>query len=353
MPICTEVNAMKRPMTLIVGNDVLKSHLSNDILAETLPHACIIEGGRGTGKHTIARMCAAALACSQKHIESKPIPCLECPECKKVLEGKSPDLIFIGLEEDKATIGVDTVRFLREDVRVVPNDLDYKIYVIEDADKMTLQAQNALLLTLEEPPKYVKFFLLCENSRLLLETIRSRAPVHRTEPLTAEQIDEYLCATDKRAVQMKAASRREYNELLCAAGVGIGRALEYLDPKRFAPVLERRRLALDFARAATQTQGSLTVLSIIYKFPQKRDALREQLLTVSDAIRDLILLKKSDSAPLSFFADRNEAIELCDRVSLPFLFRLGECVTQALDDNARNANVRLALTRLASSADII
>lgn len=346
------MNSPKRPMTLIVGNDDLKSRLAKDILAETLPHACIIEGPRGTGKHTIARMCAAALACSQKSDMSKPIPCLECPDCKKVLEGKSPDLIFVGLE-DKATIGVDTVRFLREDVRVVPNDLDYKIYVIEDADKMTHQAQNALLLTLEEPPEYVRFFLLCENSRLLLETIRSRAPVHRTEPLDISQIDEYLCANDKRAAQMKIASKREYDELLRAAGVGIGCALEYLDPKRFAPILERRRLALDFVSAAIHASGSLSVLSTVFKFPQKRDALRDQLIAVSDAIRDLILLKKSDSAPLVFFANRNEAIELCDRVSLPFLFRLAECVRQAIDDNAKNANVRLALTRLAASAEII
>lgn len=352
MPICTEVNAMKSPMTLIVGNDGLKTRLSKDILAGTLPHACIIEGARGTGKHTVARMCAAALACSQKHDKSKPIPCLECPDCKKVLEGKSPDLIFVGLE-DKATIGVDAVRFLREDVRVVPNDLDYKIYVIEDADKMTLQAQNALLLTLEEPPEYVRFFLLCENSGLLLETIRSRAPVHRTEPLSKEQIDEYICSVDKRAAQMKLSARKDYDELLCAAGVGIGCALEYLDPKRFAPILERRRLALDFARAAVRAEGSLEVLSTVFKFPQKRDALREQLATVSDAVRDLILLKKSDSSPLVFFSDRNEAIELCDRVSLPFLFRLGESVRQAIEDNAKNANVRLLLTRLASSADII
>lgn len=343
---------MKRPMTSIVGNDGLKSRLSNDILAGTLPHACIIEGPRGTGKHTVARMCAAALACSQKNDSEKPIPCLECPECKKVLEGKSPDLIFVGTE-DKATIGVEAVRFLREDVRIVPNDLDYKIYVIEDAEKMTVQAQNALLLTLEEPPEYVRFFLLCENARLLLETIRSRAPIHRTEPLDSKQIDEYLCATDKRAAQMKLTSKKEYGELLKAAGCGIGCALEYLDPKRFAPILERRKLALEFVSAAVHASGSLSVLSTVFKFPQKRDALRDQLLTVSDAIRDLILLKKSDSAPLVFFVDVNEAIELCDRVSLPFLFRLEERVNRAIDDNARNANVRLALTRLASSAEII
>ncbi len=343
---------MKRSMTEIVGNDDLKSRLASDILAGTLSHACIIEGARGTGKHTIARMCAAALACTEKSNTDKPIPCLCCYDCKKVLEGKSPDLIFIG-SEGKATIGVDAIRFLREDVHTVPNDLDHKIYVIEDADKMTPQAQNALLLTLEEPPEYVRFFLLCENAGLLLETIRSRAPVHRTEPIDTERIDEYICAHDRRAAQMKLSSPRDYAELLAASGHGIGCALEYLDPKVFAPVLERRRLAFEFVSASIKGSGSREILPIISKFSSKRDVLADQLSTVSDAVRDLILLKKTDNAPLCFFVDRNEAIELCDKVSLPFLFRLGEGVRQTIDENARNANVRLALIHLASFTDII
>lgn len=343
---------MKRPMTEIVGNDDLKARLADDILAGTLPHACIIEGARGTGKHTIARMCAAALACTCKSDKSKAIPCLSCYDCKKVLEGKSPDLILIG-SEGKASIGVETIRFLREDVRLIPNDLDHKIYVIEDADKMTHQAQNAFLLTLEEPPEYVRFFLLCENSGLLLETIRSRAPIHRTEPIDTELIDEYICAHDRRAAQMKLSAPKDYAELLKAANNGIGTALEYLDPKTFAPILERRKLALEFVKLATEGGESRDVLNVISKFSSKRDVLRDQLSMVSVAVRDLILLKKTDNAPLCFFVDRNEAIELCDRVSLPFLFRLGEAVSRAIDENAQNANVRLAIIHLASFADLL
>ena len=343
---------MKRPMTEIVGNNDLKKRLADDILEGTLAHAFIIEGARGTGKHTIARMCAAALACSRKSDTDEPVPCLCCYECKKVLDGKSPDLIFIGTE-DKATIGVEAVRFLREDVRNVPNDLDYKIYVIEDADKMTAQAQNALLLTLEEPPQYVRFFLLCENAGLLLETIRSRAPISRTQPIDTELIDEYIRAHDRRAAQMKLSSPRDYAELLKAAGNSIGSALEYLDPKTFSPVLEKRKLALEFIKAATSGNGSYSIITVLSKFSSKRDVLKDQLSTVSDAVRDLILLKKADNAPLCFFVDRNEAIELCDKVSLPFLFRLGEAISLTIDENARNANVRLAMIHLASFADLL
>ncbi len=336
-------------MTEIVGNDSLKSRLCRDILDHVLPHALILEGPRGTGKHTIATMCAAALACTEHRNERAPIPCLSCHDCKKILEKKSPDVIVIGTE-GKATIGVETIRFLKEDVHTVPNDLDHKIYVIEDADRMTVQAQNALLLTLEEPPAYVQFFLLCENAGLLLETIRSRAPILRTEPLSEEEIDRYLVAHDKRAAQMKLAAPKDYAELLKASGAGIGQALDYLVPSAFAPVLEKRAFAAEVVRSAIYHRDMLPLLA---RFSTKRDAEREQLACVLDALRDLILLKKSETVTLAFFVDRNDAIDLCDRVSLPFLYRFYESVQKALDDNARNANVRLSLMRMLSDAHLI
>ena len=340
---------MKAAMTEIVGNDALKSRLARDILDHKLPHALIFEGAKGSGKHTIAMTCAAAIACTEHHSPYAPIPCLSCPACKKILEKKSPDVIIIG-REDKATIGVETVRFLKEDVHIVPNDLDYKIYIIEDADRMTLQAQNALLLTLEEPPAYVQFFLLCENADLLLETIRSRAPVLRTEPLSTDDLDAYLVTHDTRAAQMKLSSPKDYAALLKASGTGIGQALEYLNPVTFAPVLEKRRLIDDVVKTAIAHRDMLPVLS---RFSAKRDLCREQLFCLLDALRDLILLKKSENVTLCFFVDRDEAIDLCDRVSLPFLYRFFEAVQAALEANARNANVRLSLMRMLSDADLI
>ena len=136
-------------MGSIVGNERLRQKLCLDILAGRLAHAFIIEGKRGTGKHTLALNTAAALACSAKDATDSDVPCGTCPECKKIFEGKSPDIITVGCE-GKTTLGVDAVRFLKEDVHTVPNDLDFKLYIIEDADKMTVQAQNALLLTLDQ-----------------------------------------------------------------------------------------------------------------------------------------------------------------------------------------------------------
>ena len=336
-------------MTEIVGNDALKSRLCRDIIDGKLPHALILEGAKGSGKHTIVKMCAAALACTEKQNDRLPIPCLVCHDCKKILENKSPDVIVIG-KEDKATIGVDAIRFLKEDVHTVPNDLEHKIYIIEDADRMTQQAQNALLLTLEEPPSFVRFFLLCENAGLLLETIRSRAPVLRTQSLSEEEIDRYLVTHDKRAAQMKLASPKEYALLLKSSEDGIGQALELLAPNALSPILEKRSFTQEFVTSAIYHRDMLPLIS---RFSPKRDTLREQLYDVLCALRDLILLKKSEDVALTFFIDRNEAIDLCDRVSLPFLYDLYEALQRAIDDSARNANVRLSLMRMFMDAHLI
>ena len=343
---------MKDALTDIVGNLALRRRLGDDVLAGKLPHACILEGPEGTGKHTIAKMTAAALVCTAHHDPSLPIPCLRCPPCRKVLEGKSPDVITIGCE-GKATIGVDALRFLKEDVRIVPNDSDSKVYIIEDADKLTPQAQNAFLLTLEEPPSYVHFFLLCKDARMFLETIRSRAPVFRTEPIPTEEIDRYLCEHDRRAAQMKLSDKKGFEELLMASGMGIGQALAYLEPRTFAPVKQTRALAAELIRIAIYEEGAKAVFPLLLRFSNKRDQLHEQLMAVSKSLRDLILLKKSDDAPLIFYADRNEAIELCDRTSLGFLYRFHQAVQQAIEENSRNANTRLMLIKMVLSADLI
>lgn len=339
-------------MSQIVGNRQLCEKLCLDVIEDKLSHAYILEGKRGTGKHTVARFVAAALACQRKDVGAGEFPCCSCPECKKVLDGDCPDLITVGLQ-DKATIGVETVRFLREDVRLVPNDLDFKIYIIEDADKMTTQAQNALLLTLEEPPAYVRFFLLCEKSELLLETIRSRAPIIRTQLISNEDIDGYLCSRDIRAAQMKLADPAGYGELIFAAKNGIGAALEYLDPKVFAPVKERRAAAVGVVDAATSGASPSVIIPMLLKFPTKREQLTLYLEALSEAINDLVMLKTSDNVSLRFFSDRNTAMEMCDRVSMSFLYTLEQAVLKSIDSIQKNANVRLTMIKLASDAGVI
>ena len=343
---------MKISMPEIIGNDALRQRICRDILANSLSHAYIIEGPDGSGRHTIALNAAAALACESKDDESVPLPCGVCPSCRKILAHKSPDVIFIG-SEGKASLGVDTARFIKEDVYTLPNDLEDKIYIVEDSDKMTVQAQNAILLTLEEPPKFVHFFLLCNNASTLLETIRSRAPILRTEPVPSECIDDYLCKNDRRAAQMKLSSPSEYAELLISAKGGIGKALEFLEPKVWKPLRERRVLVLAFIDAATAQKSAAELLSLISAFSNKRDQLEKELSELLDALRDLILLRKSDNAPLSFFADREYATEICDRCSTAYLHTLYTSVSEAIAENKRNANVRLMLMKMAITSQLI
>ncbi len=343
---------MRRFMEQIIANDSLRYRLCTDILDGRFSHAYIIEGVRGSGKHTLAKLTAAALACEAKGDGSLPLPCMRCQSCRKIMQDISPDVIKVGCD-GHATMGVDSIRFLKEDVHIIPNELENKLYIIEDADKMTPQAQNALLLTLEEPPSYAGFILLCENALSLLETIRSRAPILRTEPLSTEQIDEYICRADKRAEQMKKNSPTEYAALLVSAGGGIGGALELLETGALTPILTTRALVKDFISLAIGQTNREAALSLMPRFSQKRDALAAELTLIYTALRDLSAIKKSEGAPLCFYESRQTAVELCEAVSIGKLFKLTDAVIQASDRIARNANVRLTLMSLLSEADMI
>lgn len=343
---------MKQFMNSIIANELLRRRLCLDIQNGSLLHAYIIEGVKGSGKHTVARLTAAALACERKENDSLPLPCMTCPACRKILEGLSPDVITVGCD-GKATMGVDSVRFLREDVYIVPNELEHKLYIIEDADKMTVQAQNAFLLTLEEPPSYAVFLLLCENADALLETIRSRAPVLRTEPIAPQLIDEYISKSDRRAAQMKLSAPQDYAELIMSAANGIGKALELLEPKALTPVLASRKLTKDFIYAALTRDSHEKALSLITRFSSKRDALANELLSIQSALRDVIVTKKSENAPLCFYESRDSVLELCEMTSIGELMKLSAAISRASDQIARNANVRLTLISLLSDAEMI
>ena len=345
---------MKISMPQMVGNERLRHRLRDDVLGGTLSHAYLLEGPSGSGKHTVAWLLAAALACESKSEEGVPLPCGKCPSCRKILEGKSPDIITVG-REDRATLGVEAVRRIREDVRTMPNDLDFKLYIIEDAHTMTPQAQNALLLTLEEPPSFVRFLLLCENTQTVLETIKSRAPVLRTESIPPERIAEHLCREDLTARSLRDSAPSEWQEVLLAADGCIGRAKQLLDPKVRKPILARRRLAREYLDATLTNRDRATrMIAFCNAAGNKRDEVNELLLTVETAIRDLLLLKKSETAPLLFYTDREDAIALSDRIAAAGLLRMYENCEEARCAIAiRNANTRLTLMELALRSGMI
>lgn len=332
----------------MVGNERLKERLLHDILANRLAHAYILEAPAGCGKHTLAMQIAAALSCENRSVDGLPLPCRDCPSCRKILSGNSPDVIVVG-REDRTTLGVDVIRKMHNDVYVAPNELDCKIYIIEDAHTMTVQAQNAFLLTLEEPPAHVRFFLLCESTALLLETVRSRAPTLRLQLLSAEDVGAYLLKTEASARMLSAQAPEELRELTVASEGSIGKAKKLLDPKQRRPILEQRAAALDLMRLCEGHHNSAAMLTFFNGLGQKRDELIDTVNVMLLCVRDLFLCKQTESAPICFFASREDATELSYRFSSPELLKIINALTDAIDRLRANANVRLTVTELVIS----
>ena len=352
--------------TAVIGNRELMERLERDIRAGQLSHAYILDGRVGSGRHTIARHICASIACENRpgqvlsRVDDRdqmgffdadepavprlipddaPLPCLNCPACRKVLEDTCPDVHIIG-RDGKASIGVEAIRFLRQDVLIPPNDLDTKIYVIEDAHTMTVQAQNALLLTLEEPPAYVLFLLLCDGADALLETIRSRAPILRTRPVPDEDIRAFLKA--RRCTLPEA----DLAAVLLRADGCIGQALTLADARSVKPIIKLRSLCDEFVEACAARRYDRLPAGLA-GFGSKRDGVAEVFGYISLAVRDLVLLRHGEAVKLKYYTDRAAAEELSARFTTRTLLRMDRALCRAADSLEANGNVRLTLMQLA------
>lgn len=334
---------MKLSMPEIVGNERLRQRLCNDIAAQRTSHAYIISGAHGSGKHTIAMMYAAALACENKDVDGFPLPCCNCRSCKKILENKSPDVYVV--KKNGASVKIDQIREISKNIRYSPNELAYKIYIIEDTHTMTSQAQNALLLTLEEPPDYIMFFLLCEAEEKLLETIKSRAPILRTEPIPGEKIKEHLISTFPEAKKLNGTNSKELNAVISIANGSIGKAIELIDEKMRQPFIKQRELAEQLVKLSL-SKKTTDLAKLIISLPPKQDELLPVLTSAETMLCDLITLKKSENATLCFFYDRESAVNLSYATGTSTLFALYSQISKAKDTLQRNANIKLTLSVL-------
>lgn len=172
----------------IVGREDVKKRLRSAAAKDQAAHSYIFSGEAGTGKKYVAKLFAMALQCEQKKEE----PCMECHSCRMALAGNHPDIIFV-THEKPSSIGVDEIREqVVEDAGIRPYRGNKKIYLIPDASKMTVQAQNALLKTLEEPPAYCHIMLIADNVDILLPTIRSRCVEISVPLITEDEMRSYL-----------------------------------------------------------------------------------------------------------------------------------------------------------------
>ncbi len=158
-----------RRFSELIGQDHVVRTLRNTIAQGRVGHAYLLVGSRGVGKTTTARIFAKALNCESN--DGSPEPCCECNSCREIANASSLDVIEI---DGASHNGVDDVRELRDNVAYAPSRSRYKIYIIDEVHMLTQQAWNALLKTLEEPPRHVKFFFATTEPQKVLPTVVSR-----------------------------------------------------------------------------------------------------------------------------------------------------------------------------------
>ena len=162
------------------------SLIFSEIKSGTLPKTLLIEGKDESSRKEAARYSAAALIC-----QSEKRPCLECNACRKVLEGRHPDVTVLSPQDDK--VSVDDIRQVRLDANISPFEAECKVIILDSAQTLNIQSQNALLKILEEPPRSVYFILTAPSSKLLLSTVDSRCAKFSLGSLSASDVYRSVC----------------------------------------------------------------------------------------------------------------------------------------------------------------
>ena len=209
----------------IVGNDGLKAYFSNAIDTKTVSHSYILSGEEGVGKKMFAKAFAMAMQCGSEGAK----PCGQCHSCKQALSDNHPDIIYVSHEKPQ-TLGVDDIRKgLVDDIVIRPYAGPYKIYIVDEAEKMSVQAQNAMLKTIEEPPEYGIVLLLTTNASAFLPTILSRCMVLQVKPVTLQQEEAYL--------REQGIAENQIETLLHFTRGNIGKALRMASSEYFSSMI--------------------------------------------------------------------------------------------------------------------
>ena len=312
----------------IIGQEQIKEHLQSAIRAGKVSHAYILNGEKSSGKEFIARVFAMTLQCEQ----GGDNPCQQCHSCKQALSDNQPDIIRVTHEKPN-TISVDDIRAqINNDVAIKPYSSPRKIYIVNEAEKMTVQAQNAILKTLEEPPEYAVLILLTTNVNALLPTILSRCVVLNMKPVADQQVKKYL---------MEQMQVPDYKAEVCVAFArgNIGKAKALASSEDFENVKAEALSLLKYIKDMELHE----IIAAIKKITDYKLEINDYLDIMAIWYRDVLLFKATKDANHLVF---REEIQTLRKVAGNSSYEGIESVIEALEKakNRLNANVNFELT---------
>jgi DNA polymerase-3 subunit delta' len=313
----------------VVGHEQIIEHMSAALKNKKVSHAYIFEGPNGSGKNLLAKVFATALECEAGYGDA----CGMCRSCHQMDTGNQPDVRWITHEKTSA-ISVDDVRTqINADMAIKPYSSRYKIYIVDEAEKLNEQAQNALLKTIEEPPEYGIIMLLTNNMEALLPTILSRCISFHLKPVDNYKIVDFL---------EKEYGVPDYKAHICAAfsqGV-VGRAVDMAVSESFNDLQYH---VLNIVKNIHDMD--------IYEVIETVRHLNNYKTNINDVIdmmmvwyRDALILKVTTDANLIVYKDEYRFLmEQAERSSYEGLNNIIQALEKAKTRLAANVNFDIAL----------
>lgn len=296
----------------IIGHENIRMRMIQASESGTLSHAHIIIGADGIGKSLVAKEIAI-----------------------KIL-GKKDFRQYVDLIEyknSKKSIGVDDIRNLIEEINKKPYEGDKKVIIISEGEKITVQAQNAFLKTIEEPPKGVYIFILCENSELILDTIKSRCQIHKLNSLKGEEIHKFL------NTKYPNLALDEIKMIMDSCDGIPGRAEKFIEDEVFKLLRDTCMKILTSLNEIKESE-LLTYEQFLLKYKEQW----EEILTIMlSYIRDIMIYK--DSGREELIINRDKLYEIKEASNM-FSFNKLNGIISVLSETKLNLNnnVNIGLT---------
>ncbi|WIV12316.1 DNA polymerase III subunit delta' [Proteiniborus sp. MB09-C3] len=311
----------------IIGHEKIIENLKNAIKNNTVSHSYLFEGPKSIGKEKLAKVFAKTLLC-QRGGDS---PCNTCPSCMKIESGNHPD--FHMEYPDKDSFKKEQIEELQRTIRKIPLESNRKIYILDDVDKMTQQAQNSFLKTLEEPPGYAIIMLLATNGYSLLPTIVSRCQIVKFTPIERHKIEKALVNNFGRS--------EEQARFIASFSNGIiGKAIELSKSDDFKllrdEIIEKLNTVIN--------GDKLKIFSISEFFEQNKELIDEVMDIILLWYRDLLIYKETKNVGFLINKDKADSISYqCQKLSKQKIMDILDVVRRTKEDIHSNVNFQLAI----------
>lgn len=322
------------PFKDIVGQERVIKILTKSLKEDKVSSSYIFVGSEGTGKKLTAIEFTKTINCLNlnKNLEA----CEGCQSCNEISNQCSPDLKII--EPTKSSIKIEQIREMRKEIGLKPFKNKKKIYIIDKAEKMTLEASNCLLKTIEEPPYYTIIILVCSKIDPILPTIVSRCQIVNFGLISSYKIKEFLLNKNINLEKEKA-------EIISKLAQGsIGSALKLLSDKEY---FIRREKALNCLSAISPGKYSDDIFANVEKVVYEKDRIEEILEMIKLWYRDILIIKSTGDQKYIVNCDKLEILDEKSQIySQVILIDILDYLEQIEEYLEKNVNTRLILERL-------